>query len=72
MRPSLREHRGLLGGNEKQVPPLRRRMRSGSGRNDKGFLCDGRTGSGRNDKGFYAPVAPAPVGMTRDFMRRSP
>ena len=33
MRPSLREHRGK----RKQVPPLRRRMRSGSGRNDKSW-----------------------------------
>jgi hypothetical protein len=31
MRPSLRGHRGK----RKQVPPLRRRMRYGSGRNDK-------------------------------------
>jgi hypothetical protein len=25
--------------NEKQVPPLRRRVRSGSGRNDRGFYA---------------------------------
>ena len=31
MRPSLREHRGK----RKQIPPLRRRMRSGSGRNER-------------------------------------
>jgi len=33
MRPSLREHRGK----RKQVHPLRRRMRSGSGRKDKSW-----------------------------------
>jgi len=32
MRPSLRERRA--GGNEKQIPPLRPRIRSGSGRNE--------------------------------------
>jgi hypothetical protein len=37
MRPSLREHGWRR--NEKQVPPLRRRVRSGSGRNDKGFYA---------------------------------
>jgi hypothetical protein len=43
------ESRAAFGGRKKQVPPLRRRLRSGSGRNDKvlGCVC---SGSGRNDK----------------------
>ena len=72
MRPSLREDRGK----RKQVPPLRRRMRSGSGRNDKArawrwLRC------GRNDNRweyFHSekPGAGGEVGVVKDSGVREP